>query len=290
VAIAEAIVLPGTVVSLSWSGAAPGTNNPINSYDVYRATALNGTYYFLQNVAASPINVTAPAAAGQAYFYKVLARGQQNTSALSTAVDSIFSGQLPGTPVFVFPTTTVTTHSMAPSIKVTVPAEPNGLTQELEASVDGGAYTSLGAVATGGETKAYALAFSDGNHTVNLRVKNSLGAYGAIASKNIIVTTPVWSRAIATGTVFASVNVSGRLDLTNLQAAVNVIRAYCNLTPTVLIGVGQWARWKPSLEALQTALGECFTAGGKTAPTWATVPSYPTASIINTLRSEVRNA
>ena len=288
--IAEDLVLPSTNVSLSWAGASAGTNNSITSYDVYRATSLTGTYTFLQNVAASPVSVSAPATSGQSYFYKVLTRGQRDNSALSSVVDSIQAGNPPMQPVLVFPTSTIITHSNSPAIKVTVGAEPGGLTQELQISINSGAYTSLGAIATAGETKTYVLSLTDATHTIALRAKNSLGAYSAVTNKGVQVVPPVWNRALASGTIFANTNISARTDITNLRDIINVIRAYYNLTPISLTGVGQWAQWKSNLEALQTALGQCFTAGEKTLPAWATVPAYPTAAIINTLRSEVRNA
>ena len=62
-------VVPGTNVTLSWSGAGAGTNNPIAGYEVY----LNGAYYNAVSTAATSGSMTVPSGGthGNVYTYTV---------------------------------------------------------------------------------------------------------------------------------------------------------------------------------------------------------------------------
>lgn len=70
-------VAPETSVVLRWSGAANGTNNPINGYKIYRATSATGSYTLIQTVGktVTSLSVTSPASSGSSYYYKVQAMG-----------------------------------------------------------------------------------------------------------------------------------------------------------------------------------------------------------------------
>jgi len=61
--------------SLSWSGAAGGTNNALNGYDVYRSTSPTSGFTLLSSPSASPISVESPATNGGKFYYKVVAKG-----------------------------------------------------------------------------------------------------------------------------------------------------------------------------------------------------------------------
>lgn len=66
---------PGARVTLSWSGATEGENNPISGYEVYRATSPAGTYNLVMTLSASTTSgstiVVAPSTNGDSYYYKV---------------------------------------------------------------------------------------------------------------------------------------------------------------------------------------------------------------------------
>lgn len=71
-------VAPNENVTLSWSGASGGTNNPIAFYDVYQSTSASGTYtHILSTISASTTSapVSSPSANGSSYFYKIVAVG-----------------------------------------------------------------------------------------------------------------------------------------------------------------------------------------------------------------------
>ena len=62
-------------VTLSWSGAAGGAGNPIQRYEIYRATSANGAYGYLASSETTSCAVTSPASNGS-YFYKIRAIGK----------------------------------------------------------------------------------------------------------------------------------------------------------------------------------------------------------------------
>lgn len=82
VSVSATGVAPGASVTLSWSGAAVGTNNAITGYQVYRATSATGTYSLLANVTSTATSgsttVTAPTSSGSSYYYKVLTVGAKS--------------------------------------------------------------------------------------------------------------------------------------------------------------------------------------------------------------------
>ena len=73
---------PGAKVTLSWSGAKAGTNNPIRGYQVYRSAGAETTYNLLSSVSATDTSgslvVSAPTANGTTYCYKVVTVGSQS--------------------------------------------------------------------------------------------------------------------------------------------------------------------------------------------------------------------
>ena len=72
-------VVPGTAVTLSWSGAGAGTNNAITGYHVYRATSASGSYSYLGAVSTTAtsgsMSITASTTPGASYYYKVYTIG-----------------------------------------------------------------------------------------------------------------------------------------------------------------------------------------------------------------------
>lgn len=290
VSLNTSLVNPSGAATLSWSGAANGTNNVITGYDVYRATSAAGTYAKIGSAAGASLAVTASDTQGVTYFYKVLTKGTYSDSEQSSVYASLKANTQPGKPTFVFPSSGAETHSLAPAIKVTVPAEPDSQPQTLEIKLNAGSWTSLGNILAAGETKTYVLAVTDGTHTITVRAKDSLGLISAETAISIVVATPTWSRTLATGTVFASPAVSGRTDLNELVIAINKVRNFVGLGGVAPTGIGQWARWKGVVEELQTALKAAYTTGGKASPATDVVPAYPTASVLNQLRTLVRAA
>ena len=66
---------PATPITLSWSGDLPGNENPITSYGVMRATAVDGTYIEIEEVTARSTTVYPPAQSGGHYYFKIIVKG-----------------------------------------------------------------------------------------------------------------------------------------------------------------------------------------------------------------------
>lgn len=96
-------VAPGATVTLSWSGASNGTNNPITEYHVHRAATPNGEYSYLTSVSASTtsVNVAAPTTNGSSYYYKIYSKATNTNylwSSPSSAVSLTCSFSAPSAP------------------------------------------------------------------------------------------------------------------------------------------------------------------------------------------------
>ncbi|MBQ8201227.1 MAG: hypothetical protein IJZ74_05610, partial [Clostridia bacterium] len=101
-------VAPGASVTLSWSGAAAGTNNAITGYQIYRSTSASSTYSLLTSVSVTATSgsatVTAPTASGSSYYYKVLTVGTKsgyNSGQSSTYATLTCSYSAPSAPTTV---------------------------------------------------------------------------------------------------------------------------------------------------------------------------------------------
>jgi hypothetical protein len=91
VKITTPIAAPSADVRLYWSGAEAGDSTAITGYSVYRATSESGSYALLGSVTTNATKgnmlITAPTAAGNSYYYKIVTLGDTDVynSSLSTA-------------------------------------------------------------------------------------------------------------------------------------------------------------------------------------------------------------
>ena len=96
VRVSNATPSPGAAFTLSWSGAAGSASNAISGYDIYRAATANGSYTKISSISSTAssgsLSLTAPAANGATYFFKVVTKGSaasECASPLSTANASV---------------------------------------------------------------------------------------------------------------------------------------------------------------------------------------------------------
>ena len=94
--ITKTLANPGDTVTVSWSGARAGTNNPVSGYRVYRSTG--GAYTVFQQVAANVSSITdTVGASGTTYSYKVVSIGTQDGfDSLDSAIVSVKANTRPG--------------------------------------------------------------------------------------------------------------------------------------------------------------------------------------------------
>lgn len=126
-----------------------GSGNPViewnkvsgaKKYDVYHATAIDGTYKKLASVSSTSYTHS-KAAAGKVYFYKVCAYGS------SASYAGAFSEVVSGAKKLGKPNITVTVNNDARTAKITWKKVTNAIGYELQYKVNDGAFTSLGLVA-----------------------------------------------------------------------------------------------------------------------------------------------
>ena len=87
VSVSPSMAFPGETVTLSWSGASGGTNNPIRGYTIYKSTTSSSSgFSVFQTVSSSAssgsITFTAPTE-GTSY-YKVMTTGSASNSSMSS--------------------------------------------------------------------------------------------------------------------------------------------------------------------------------------------------------------
>ena len=106
VAVSKTAPEPDVSVTISWSGAKAGTNNPIDGYEVYRATSKSGTYSKVYTVSSSSTSGsytdTAPQSGSR--YYKVVTVGTYINSGFSAIVS--FTVTRTNTSDFTVPDTT----------------------------------------------------------------------------------------------------------------------------------------------------------------------------------------
>lgn len=172
VTVSNSSPLAGESVTLSWSGAKAGDLNPIQSYEVHRATSASGTYSLLATVKTSATSgsttVTAPSTMGSSYYYKVKTIGTLDSSAYDSSLSTVYA--------------TVTAKT------VTACSAPTTVTLS-SATVDAGtAYTlswSGAAAGTNNEILGYAIYRSTDNSTFeNLQNYTTTATSGSISLTN----------------------------------------------------------------------------------------------------------
>ena len=142
----------GDTVTLSFSGAAAGTNNPITKHELLKADSVDGTYAVVQTLTTSAtsgsFSVTAPASGID--FYKVRTTGtrgaEQESSTLSILVNTAPSKpQIKLNGAGSWSDSDATASSDVPVFFVLIKAEDDdsGQTRQLMRQTDGGAWKTI---------------------------------------------------------------------------------------------------------------------------------------------------
>lgn len=285
-------------VTGSWGGATAGINNAITGYDIqYRDSAegVNWTawadYSSVGSVASASL---APnSTRGHYRQFRIRTKGSAGSSFYSgwTLSPTVRRNRAPLTPAFIYPVANQTSYSQSPRLAVQFSAEPDGQAQTVQLSVDGGDYGAIyQASAAAGSAYVALPALGVGTHSLSLRMLDAMGAVSGVTQRTIQVANVAWTRAIATGTRIAGGGISHQADITQMLSRINAVRAFYGLAAATLTGVGRWAAWRENMLALQTAMTAVYQATGRATPSWTAVPVYPTAAIINQIRSAIAAA
>ena len=302
--VADPCTAPSTVTLntatkvLTITGGAGGDLNTLAGFGVsWRDRTIGsdtwGAWSADQVSTARTVTVTAPA--GKERQFRVRTRGSAGETYFSAYVQCatlLVGNTAPGTPAVTYPANNATTLSLTPAVVVTCPAEPEGDAMTLKRQVDGGSWQTVASVpGAGGVVRDRLPTLSAGTHTIRYTLTDTYGLESGAASVTLMASPPAWSRAIVTGSVIANQSISHRADILELRTAVNAQRAYYGLATMTLPGtVGNFSDWRPQMLALQTAIGSAFAVAGVAAPNWASVPGWPTAAVIQQIRSAVAMA
>lgn len=186
-------VVAGATVTLSWSGAAAGTNNAITGYKVYRSTKQDGTYELLSTVnstaTSGSLSVIAPSTTSSAFYYKIITVGTKS-GFLESGYSSVITLQTKAaTPT---PPTTIGVsggnqwvNSTTTSRTITWSGASGGdgaITgyNIYQASSRNSAYSKVAEVSTSNTSGSVALSFSEPATTYYIRV-STVGALGESA-------------------------------------------------------------------------------------------------------------
>lgn len=186
-------VAASATVTLSWSGAAAGTNNAITGYKVYRSTNQDGTYELLSTVnstaTSGSLSVTAPSTTSSAFYYKIITVGTKS-GFLESGYSSVIALQTKAaTPT---PPTTIGVsggtqwvNSSITSRTITWSGASGGdgaITgyNVYQASNRNSTYSKVAEVSTSSTSGSVALSFSEPATTYYIRV-STVGALGESA-------------------------------------------------------------------------------------------------------------
>lgn len=285
-----------TTKILTISGGAGGDLNTFQGYHVsWRDKPIGGSYgSWSSDVTVSSTSttakytVTAPAGYVRQFRARTIgSAGSSYYSAYTTCSTTLTGNTAPSAPTIKRPAASAKTLSTTPVIVVACSADPDGDSMTLKRQIDGGSWTTVKTL-TSGTVYDQLPALGTGSHTVAYKLADAYEESSA-ASVTFTVSAHSWGRTIQTGSVISNKSISHRTDINELLSAVNVQRAFYGLSAISLPGtLGRFGDWKSQMQALQTGITGSAGAAGKTM-TWSTVPAYPTASIINQIRTAVKS-
>ncbi|MFT8887770.1 MAG: hypothetical protein ABF904_03035 [Ethanoligenens sp.] len=183
-------IYEGSVVTLTWSGAAPGTS-AIKQYVIQRATSTDGTnwsaYEVLTIVVSSLISGTYPANASQ--IAGTYTRYRINVTDVLDAVSAyVVSGAVkrnspPTAPTIVCPVSGASSYNTTPRFLIITGVEPDGQSQMVEVKIDAGAWINSvdsperfsisGYLGNGVKTVFQPQTLAAGSHSITIRCLDS---------------------------------------------------------------------------------------------------------------------
>ena len=202
---------PDVSVTISWSGAKAGTNNPIAGYEVYRATSKSGTYSKVYTVSSSATSGsytdTAPQSGSR--YYKVVTVGTYINSGFSAIVS--FTVTRTNTSDFTVPNTTEVGTAIPIAIEDNT-SSPHVLRWAITNGPSGSANISAGA-----ETYSLAMPLSNLNSmttaasftiTYELETQTTGGGKIGMVRKTGTITVPEDVKPTVTGATVSPVSSS----------------------------------------------------------------------------------
>lgn len=290
------ITLNADTKLLTIVGGAGGDLNTLVGWGVgWRDKPINtetwGAWSTEQVITGRTMTVSAPV--GYARQFRARTRGSAGAdyySEYTYCAALLYGNTAPKAPTATHPANNAVSHSKEPVIIINCPADPNGDTMTLKRQVDGGSWVAVKTVKSGTVYDKLP-SMAGGAHTIAYTLTDAYGLVSPTLWVKVTVAIKQWARDIAAGTVIANKTISHCADISELQAAVNVLRKYYGLSEMTLPGtIGYFVSWRSQMMALQTAIDQSFAVAAVAAPAWVSVPAWPTAAVINQIRVAVASA
>ena len=242
------------------------------------------------------------------YRVQYRVRAHDNLGLTSAYVESIqvIRNSLPLVPVLVIPSDGDGIFNVRPIVRVQVSAEPDGTAQQLQVSVDGGAFTNLVSVASSGAVVSVQMpsALALGIHEIRLRMIDSLGAVSEAITVHVEVLATGYARVISKGAVVANESISHQSEIEQLYNQVNSIRSYYGLElidVPALVGVhanlgagniGMFAAWGLQMKQLQEGIEQTWAVSGVSPVSWIACSGgmHPRADVVDQIRKQIERA
>lgn len=301
VSLSAALVNAGAAVTLSWSGAGAGTNNPVSGYGIYRATSAGGTYSLLGTTASSSYSVMAHNTEGSSYYYKVTASGTKSgfDSGLSNAYATLKTNSSPAVPAIAAPVTGKTTFNSRPRILVMVGQDADGHAQTL--TLSGYSASSIDSLAPGRKIvmRRTAALTDAGVQNISITATDTLGAASGVASRSFSYTAASWTDI----SLVANTTPIKAMHMQELRNAVDQMLTYYGLSvypwaESLAGGMTSLAGWTSHVLEIRTAIEQVAAlvngwdtqsyTHNITLPAWIPIPvNKPTAAVMAQLREAV---
>lgn len=287
------VTLSGNTLTIT--GGAGGDLNTFQGYGIsWRDKPIGGSYGgWTADVVVNSTNTTVTygvsVPSGCVREFRVRTLGSAGASYYSgyvTCPTTLTGNTAPSKPSIVFPASGKSTYCATPIVKVSCPSDPEGDTMTLYRKIDSGNWSSIGTLKSGNKLDTLP-SLSTGSHTIYYKLADSHGLESGSVSITVTKVALTWTRTIATGTVISNEKVSHKADINQMLTVLNAQRGWYGNSTVALPGtVGRFSDWKTQMEQMETAIKANATTAGKTV-TFATVPSYPTASVINAIRTQL---
>lgn len=284
------VTLSGNTLTIK--GGAGGDLNTFTGYGIsWRDKPIGGSYgSWSSDTVVSTTNTTATytvsAPAGKVREFRARTIGSAGASYYSDYVvcaTTLTGNTSPSAPSIVRPAANASTYSTTPVVILNVTADADGDSLTLKRRIDSGSWTTVKTLKSGSVYDKLPT-LGTGSHTVNYQLADSYASSSEV-SVTFTVQSHSWKRTISTGTIISNSSISHVADINELLAVVNKQRAFYGLGAISLPGtVGKFSDWKSQMEKLVSGVNEALSAAGQSTIS-VSVPSWPTASVINSIRT-----
>lgn len=212
--VQPAAIYESGVIRVSWAEPQDVDAN-IDHYTVQRriqtASGPYGEWQQLSTVTALSFEDQPSVSRGLKFQYRVCAVDALNLSGDYLETQEFKRNSAPGVASAVFPANGAVTFNQKPYLILDVPAEPDGQSQSVYLSVDGGVFSAAASVAPGGgrvSVRPLSQLSAGGRHTISVQVRDSMGASGPSFSMAVTIEISSWDREIQRGTIISRIGPS----------------------------------------------------------------------------------